>query len=117
MQQDQLLGSPCTWTEIDSQVNATATATHPANVGWTHYIGGISISCSGQPTSSVQVLIKAGAVVLDQWEIPSAAFGPIIPPFFRPYRGAQGGTVSVTIGAMGAGVRGTVSIRGFSGAP
>lgn len=115
MQQDQLLGSPCTWVEITSAVNGTATATHAAAPGWTYYIGGISVSCSAQPTGPVTVLIQDGATLLDQWEIPAAAFGPIIPPFFRPYRGTRGNAVSVSVGAMGAGVRGTVSIRGFSG--
>lgn len=44
----------------------------------------------------------------------AAAFAPILHNYLRPYQGSQGNDVSVSLGALGAGVRGTVVIRGWT---
>lgn len=111
---EDLLFKPATWSVIATAVNGIATATKLAITGQQHFITAVSISCSGIPVTSVQVLIKEGSNVLDQWELPPAQFAPITPNFIRPYVGSPSSDVSITVGAMGAGIRGTVCIRGFT---
>lgn len=111
---ERLLTSPLKWSIVATQVNGLAQAIKAAQQGYAHYITGISISGSGQPVSPATVLIKDGATILDQWEIPASAFAPLVYDLKRPYPGSSGNQVSVELGALGAGIRGTVSIRGFS---
>lgn len=114
---EDLMAKPSTWSVPNSAVNGAVTATQAGVVNNTHFITGVSVSCSAQPTGSAQVQILDGAVVLDQWEVPAAAFSPIIVQFSRPFRCTRDSAASVTMGALGAAVRGTVTIRGFTEKP
>ena len=111
---EDLLFSPAKWSVPVTGVNTVVTATKAGVAKKQHYIVGISISCSGVPVTSAQVFIYDGVTILDQWEIPPAQFAPITPNFIRPYEGSPGNDVSVSVGAFGAGIRGTVCIRGFT---
>lgn len=111
---DQLLARPIQWAEVDSQTNAQAAAVRAAATGMQHYICSISISASAAPAAAVQAEVRQGSTVLDRFEIPAAAFSPFVHNYSRPLQGATGGTVSVVIPALGAGVRGTAVIKGFT---
>lgn len=115
MRLEDLLCKPIQWSPQDTKVNAVATATWPGVAGKQHFICGISISASAQPTAAVTVTIKDGSNVLDQWEIPAAQFAPIVHNYTRPFVCSNGGDAIVTVGAMGSGVRGTAVLKGFSG--
>lgn len=111
---EDLLFKPAQWAVPVSQIGAITTATKAGLAGKQHFIVGVSISCSGLPATSSQVFIYDGVTILDQWEIPPAQFAPITPNFIRPYVGSPGADVSVSMGSLGAGIRGTVCIRGFT---
>src|SRR3954470_21750373 len=111
---EDLLFKPAQWTIVATNINGIAYAEQFGIPGKQHFIVGLSISCSGLPATSVQVLIRDNLTILDQWEIPPAQFAPMTPNFIRPYVGSPGGSVNVILGAMGAGIRGTVCMRGFT---
>ena len=115
MRQEDLLCKPIQWSVIDTQVNATATASLSGVTGKQHAICGLSLSASGQPSASVTVQILDGATVLDRWEIPPAQFAPIVHNYTRPFLCSNGSTASVTVTALGAGIRATLVLKGFTG--
>ena len=111
---EDLLCKPATWTVVNSAVNGIATATKAAVAARVHYITGVTVSASDLPASSVQVQILDGATILDQWEIPAAQFAPIPINFNRPYQCSTNSLASITLSALGSGIRGTVVIKGFT---
>ena len=115
MRTEDLAFKPIQWAQVASAVNATVTATQTGVTGKQHAICGISVSASSQPASAVQVQILNGATVLDQWEVPAAAFTPILHNYARPFLCTAGNDAIVTVSAMGAGVRCTAVLKGFSG--
>jgi hypothetical protein len=104
--------APTTWTVVDSQTNATATATRAATAGKQHFITGISFSMSAQPAAAVTVLVRDGATVLDQFQIPAAAQAPLVHNYHPPLQITTGNAATITVGALGAGVVGTVVLKG-----
>jgi hypothetical protein len=98
-------------------VNGIATATKSAVATMSHFITGVTVSASDLPTGAVQVQILNGVTVLDQWEIPAAQFAPIPINFVRPYACSPNADAKITLSALGAGVRGTVVLRGFTSTP
>lgn len=114
---EDLAWKPATWTVVASAVNGIATATKTGVQSMSHFITGVTVSASDLPSGAVQVQIKNGATVLDQWEIPAAAFAPIPINFQRPYACSPGADAVITLSALGAGVRGTVVLRGFTSTP
>lgn len=117
MRYADLVAAPIQWREKDQQTNATATATKAAQAGFKHMVLGISVSASAQPASNTLVELKNGATVLDQWEIPAFAFAPIVLDFSRPYECDVNAAAVLTVGAMGAGVRCSIQLKGRTVAP
>lgn len=111
---EDLAYAPTRWAVVDTQTNAQATAQKAGQAGYEHHITGFSISASAAPAAAVQAEVRDGANVLDRFEIPAGAFSPIIHNYTRPFIGTAGNAVSVVVPALGAGVRCTASIRGFS---
>lgn len=109
--------APTTWTVVASQTNATATATKSAEAGKTHYITGISFSMSAAPAAAAVVQIKDGTTVIDQMQVPAAAQAPFVHNYTPPLQVTMGNLASITVGALGSGVVGTVVLKGktFSG--
>lgn len=104
--------APTTWTVVNSQTNATATATRAATAGSQHFVTGISFSMSAAPAGAVTVQVLDGATVLDQFQIPAAAQAPLIHNYNPPLRITAGNATSITVGALGTGVIGTVVLKG-----
>lgn len=104
------------WTVVATAVNAAATATKAANastqVGLRHYILGYSFSFKGGAPAVGTLQVKNGSTVLDQVEIPISLVGPIIVDYVHPLRCDIQADASITVGALGAGVTGTVVLRG-----
>jgi hypothetical protein len=110
-----LLASPSTGTAIDSQVNATATATVSAPATTQSiYITSIAFSFNGTPSAAVSVtLTDTAATQRGRWEVPAAAGQPWQCQFQRPLRIAAGKGVSLALPALGASIRGTVQLHYF----
>lgn len=117
---EDLLYAPSKWTVVASGTNTTVTATQAAPAGkQRNYIVGVSISASAAPAAPVTVQIReaAGSVVHDQFVIPAVAFAPIVINYVRPIEIGQGQNCDVTLPALGSGVVGTVTVRGFVTTP
>lgn len=104
--------APTQWTVVDSKTNATATAAKAATAGKQHWVTGISFSMSAQPAAAVVVQVLNGATVLDQFQIPAAAQAPLVHNYTPPLEIPAGTAVSITVGALGSGVVGTVVLKG-----
>lgn len=114
---NRMLAAPTDWTNVATQSDAIATAQRNGVAGLVHYITGISISASAAPAAAVTAEVRSGATVLDRFEIPNAAFAPIIHNYTRPLRAAPGDTVSLVLPALGGTTIGTAVIKGFTGTP
>jgi hypothetical protein len=104
--------APTQWTVVASQTNATATATKAADAAKQHFITGISFSMSAQPTSPVTVQVRDGSTVIDQFQIPAAAQAPLLHNYTPPLTITPGAAASITVGALGSAVVGTVVLKG-----
>lgn len=104
--------APTTWTVVNSQTNATATATQAAVANKQHFLTGISFSMSAQPAAAVTVQVRDGVTVIDQFQIPAAAQAPFVHNYTPPLQITAGAATSITVGALGAGVVGTVVLKG-----
>ena len=107
--------APTQWTVVDSQTNATATATKAAVSGKQHFITGVSFSMSAAPAASVTVQVKDGSTVLDQFQIPGGAGtaqAPLVHNYYPPLQITSGNAATITVGALGATVVGTVVLKG-----
>lgn len=91
----------------DKQTNATATATAtaPSNNNNANYIYGIQISCSAQPTTAVEALVKSGTTTLFEIQLPAniGSF-PSLFWYTNPIRCNNGELASVTVPALGVGI-------------
>lgn len=115
---EDLLFSPAKWTIVATGTNTTVTALRAASQpGKRNYIVAVSISASTTPATAVTARIRSpgGGTTLDQFEIPAAAFAPIVINYVRPLEGADASSCDVTLPALGPGVTGTVVLRGFTG--
>lgn len=104
--------APTTWSVVDSQTNATATATQAAAAGKQHFLTGISFSMSAAPAGAATVQVKDGTTVVDQFQIPAAAQAPFVHNYNPPLQITAGAAASITVGALGSGVVGTVVLKG-----
>jgi len=111
---EQMLTSPATFNVLDSQTNATATATQAAKAGARHFVTGLTISASAAPAAAVTAQLKDGNTVIDQFEIPAGAFAPILHNYTRPLRGSVNSAITLVVPALGASVKGTAVIHGFT---
>lgn len=113
---EDMLFSPTKWTVVASGTNSIVTASRAGTAGKANYIVAISISGSGQPAAAVtaQVRANSGGTILDQFEIPAQPFAPIVINYVRPLRVAEGQQCDVNLPSLGAGITGTVCLRGFT---
>lgn len=111
---EQLLAGPTKWTTIDSQTNATATATKAAVTGRCHYITGLTISANAAPAAAIEATLYDGTTAIDLFEIPASAFAPIVVNYKPPIKVTSGAATSIALGAGGAGVKTSVTLRGFT---
>jgi len=102
------------WAVVDTQTNATATATHAGVSGQQHYITSVSVSASAAPATAVTCTITGGSDTLDEFLIPPGAFSPIVINYDHPLRVDEGDDAEITVAALGSGVVGKVVIRGFT---
>lgn len=109
---EQKAWEPTQWSVVDTQTNATATATRAGATNRQHFVTGVSISFSGPPAAAVVVEVRDGATVLERYQIPAANTAPIITNFVPPIAITTGNAATVTVGAAGASVVATVAIRG-----
>jgi hypothetical protein len=111
---EDLMSKPATFKVVASGINSSLSAEQDANPDQTIYITGVSISASGAPDQAVTAYIYDGTTVIDQFEIPAAAFSPIVPNYGRaPLRCTPGENAKVTLPALGVSVTGTVVLKGF----
>lgn len=111
---EDLMSKPATFKVVASGVNSDLSAEQQANASQSVYITGVSISASGAPATATTAYVYDGTDVIDQFEIPAAAFSPIVPNYGRaPLRCSIGNTAKVVLPALGASVTGTVVLKGF----
>lgn len=112
---NELLAAQAEWTVVtDGSANATATATRAAVAGKVHYITGVSISANATVSTAAAATITSGATTKDKVQIPAAALAPIHKEYGYPIKCASGEAAAVSVGALGASVSATVTIRGFT---
>lgn len=109
---EQKAWEPTQWSVVDTQTNATATATRAGAANRQHFVTGLAISFSAAPTAAVVVELRDGATVLERYQIPAANTAPIMTNFMPPIAITTGNAATVTVGAAGAGVVASVSVRG-----
>jgi hypothetical protein len=67
---------------------------------------------SAQPSAAVTVQVKDGDTVVDQFQIPAAAQAPLLHNYTPPLAITMGNAASITVGALGSAVVGTVVLKG-----
>lgn len=103
---------------IDTQTNATATATVAARPNLAFYITRVVLSAGGAIAASVAAEIRSGATPLLRITLPTGIIAPVVLDFDqRPLEVPRNTVPSVVLPALGAGIPGTVSVLGFFGAP
>lgn len=105
---------PATWTATDRDTNAQSVATQAAVARARHFVTHITVSGSAAPAAAVQVTLASGATTLDTFEIPAAAFAPIVFNYNRPLRGGINEAITLTCPALGAAVVSNVTVKGFT---
>lgn len=99
--------------EVATAVNGAATVTLAApGAGLQWLINAITISMSGDPTTNPSFTITTGAggaTTLERIEFPNAACAPYNSR--GAYKGIPGTAVTLSLPALGTGVRGTVTVR------
>lgn len=112
---ETLLAGPLGWSVIHGPgSNTLALATKAAVAGMQHIISGISISSNGLPAAAVLATLKDGVTVIDQWYIPASLFSAIVIEFKRPYVITAGALTELALPALGAGISGSVTLRGMT---
>lgn len=111
---EDLLGAQTEWTVVTTATNSVATATKAAVVGQRHFVTYVTVSASAAPAAAVTATIKDGTTVITQFEMPASAIAPIFVPIARSLRISVGALVEISVPALGAGVKGTVTIGGFT---
>lgn len=104
------------WTVVATQnTNVAATATKAApGTNFRHFITGYSVSCSAAPSAAVSVTVTNGATTVEQVELPSTAFSPIVVNFLAPIAADANAAVAISCAAVGGTTRSTVTLRGFT---
>lgn len=106
--------SPATWSVVDTDTNAALSASKAGATGRRHYITGFSVSASAAPAAAETVLLKNGSTVVAQYELPAAAFGPLVVNFTSPIRCSDNSAATLEVEALGSGVVASCSIHGFT---
>src|SRR5262245_28914418 len=101
--------TPSTWTALDSQDNATATATRAGVGGQRHYITGVQASFSAAATKLLQ--IKDGAAVILEFYVANGA----ALSFPSPLEITAGAAAAAVLAASGTpGTLGKVCLQGYT---
>lgn len=113
---EDMLFSPIKWSIVANGTGAIVTASRAGTAGKSNYIVMISISGSAQPLTPVtaQVRANSGGTIMDQFEIPAQAFAPIVINYVRPLRIPEGQQCDINLPSLGAGVTGTVVLKGYT---
>lgn len=111
---ETLLFGPLGWSVVATATNGISAATKAGVAGFQHVISGVSLSASAAPTAIQTVTLKDGSTVLEQWELPVAAFAAIMFDFKRPYVITAGANAVLSMPALGVAVVGTVVLRGMT---
>lgn len=111
---EDLLGAQTEWTVVATATNAVSTATKAAVVGQRHYVTWLTVSASAAPAATVTATVKDGTTPITTFEIPASAIAPIFIPIARSLRGSVNSLVEISVPALGTGVKGTVTIGGFT---
>lgn len=110
-----LMAGPLGWSVVNAPAsNNAALSTKAAAAGLQHIISGVSFSSNGIPAAAVLVTLKDGVTVLDQWYVPASLFAPIVIEFKRPFVITAGALTEINLPALGAGVSGSVTLRGIT---
>lgn len=100
-----------TWNEQANATNATATATHAAAVGFTHYLTAVLLSFStATPSAPVAATIADGAGTIATFYVVQTT----LLTFPRPLKMTSGNAVAVALPTGGVGVVGRVFIAGYT---
>lgn len=96
--------------EVATAVNGAATVTLAAPAsGLQWLILATTISMTGDPAAAVSFTMVSGASTLERIEFPAAACAPYNSR--GVYKGLPGTSVVCSLPALGAGIRGTVTVR------
>jgi hypothetical protein len=96
--------------EVSTGVNAISTITLAAPGAQNRWlIESLSISMSGDPVAAVSFTIVSGSTTIERLEFPGAACAPLVSN--AVYKGGINEAVVLTLPALGASIRGTVSVR------
>ncbi len=109
---EDLMAGVSEWSVVATAVNGIATATKAADPTLAHVVTGYSISASAAVAAAVTATLSEGATVREQLEIPAATIAPILAN--RKFRLAENQKAELVLPALGAAVRGTVVVHGFS---
>lgn len=117
----QLSAKPSTNSGVATGTNANAVVTiaAPASTAASIFVTGVTFSWGAAPTTAASAIINedtGGANTLKyQFEVPQAVSAPIAENWgIRPVQITAGKNCTVTLPALGAGVKGTVSVRWFT---
>lgn len=93
--------------------NAQAAATVSGKANLRFYITSLSYSASAAVAATVTVTVSDGTTTWVKHQIPAAALAPQEFGYGRPMMCATGANVTATLPALGAGVVGTIQLRGY----
>lgn len=96
--------------EVATAVNGAATVTLPApgeRMRW--LVLAMTISMNGDPAAAVSFTLTSGATTIERIEFPAAACAPYNSR--GVYRGGVNQAITATLPALGASIRGTVTVR------
>lgn len=101
-----------TWTSLDSQSSATATATKTGLAGYCHALTHITVSSSAAPSGAVTLTIKDGTTIIWQVELATGVLTFTENFETRPLHASVGADLVASIGSTGS--TGTISMAGLS---
>ncbi len=94
-------------TQSATAVNGIATITLTGVAGQAWVIASGWISQSAAPATAVSFTVNDGVADIERIELPASLIGPVP---LRRIVGAAGRTLTLTLPALGSGVRGTISV-------
>lgn len=103
------------WPSVNATgTNAIATATKAGVAGKRHVVTGLTITASAAVAAAVEATLEVKGGIAERIEIPAAALQPIVMNFVPPYICDDGQKAEAILPALGAAVKGSVTMRGYS---
>ena len=102
------------WSVVATATNGAATATKTGLASHRHYVASVSYSSKGLPAAAVTADLKSQATVKDQWEVPAANFSAVVIGYNHPIEMGIGEDAVLNLPALGAGIVGTVVLKGYT---